>query len=61
MEMDKTRFELLASLPVPSTVPEDVLKPIIIPAPFTIHEFLGNTSGVSRFTAGVTFSELIID
>ncbi|KLO19613.1 hypothetical protein SCHPADRAFT_817820 [Schizopora paradoxa] len=48
VEMDKARFQLLASLPVPSTVPDDVLKPIIIPAPFTIHEFLGNTSGVSR-------------
>lgn len=47
MNAERARFESLASLPIPSTVPDDVLQPIIIPAPFTIHEFLGNTSGVS--------------
>ncbi len=49
MEMERARFELLATLPIPTTVPDDVLKPILIPAPFTIHEFLGNTGGVSSY------------
>lgn len=43
------RHSILASLPLPSGVPDDALKPIIIPAPFTLHEFLGNASGVSKF------------
>lgn len=41
------RHSILASLPLPSGVPDDALKPISIPAPFTLHEFLGNTTGVS--------------
>ena len=41
------RHSILASLPVPTGVPDDALKPIFIPPPFTLHEFLGNTTGVS--------------
>lgn len=47
-EMVAARNALLATLPVPPGIPEEELKPIMIPAPFTIHEFLGNTTGVSR-------------
>ena len=41
------RHSILASLPLPTGVPDDALRPISIPAPFTLHEFLGNTTGVS--------------
>ena len=41
------RHSILAVLPIPSDIPDDALKPILIPAPFTLHEFLGNTTGVS--------------
>lgn len=41
------RHSILASLPVPTGVPDDALKPVFIPPPFTLHEFLGNTTGVS--------------
>lgn len=42
------RHSILAALPIPTDIPDDALKPISIPAPFTLHEFLGNTTGVSR-------------
>ena len=45
---EQDRFCFLASLPVPPAVPEDALRPIMIPSPFTLHEFLGNTTGVSH-------------
>jgi hypothetical protein len=45
--MAKARYATLASLPLPADIPDDSLKPIIIPSPFTLHEFLGNASGVS--------------
>jgi len=41
------RQVLLATLPIPDDIPDDALKPILIPPPFTLHEFLGNASGVS--------------
>ena len=44
-----TRHSILAALPIPADIPDDALKPILIPAPFTLHEFLGNTTGVSTF------------
>ena len=47
VEMAKTRASILTSLPIPADVPDDCLKPIIIPSPFTLHEFLGNATGVS--------------
>jgi hypothetical protein len=45
------RYSILAALPIPADIPDDALKPIIIPAPFTLHEFLGNTTGVSTVKA----------
>ena len=46
-EIAKARHAILAALPLPSEIPDDSLKPILIPSPFTLHEFLGNASGVS--------------
>lgn len=45
-EFVQARYDILSSLPIPSGIPDDVLNPIIIPSPVTIHEFLGNTIGV---------------
>ncbi|KAG1819769.1 uncharacterized protein BJ212DRAFT_1267581, partial [Suillus subaureus] len=41
------RQALLATLPLPADIPDDALNPILIPQSYTLHEFLGNTSGVS--------------
>lgn len=49
------RHSILAALPIPSDIPEDALKPITIPAPFNLHEFLGNTTGV-----GTIFFDLFL-
>ncbi|KAG6375810.1 hypothetical protein JVT61DRAFT_2667 [Boletus reticuloceps] len=35
----------LATLPLPSGIPDDALQPIMIQPPHTLHEFLGNVSG----------------
>ncbi|KAJ7061481.1 hypothetical protein C8F01DRAFT_1137539 [Mycena amicta] len=43
----KARHALLATIPLPIEPPDDTLKPIVIPPPFTLHEFLANASGVS--------------
>ena len=43
------RQALLATLPLPSGIPDDALQPIMIHPPHTLHEFLGNASGVSLF------------
>ena len=48
-EMAKARNAILAALPLPVNVPGDELQPIVIPPPFTLHEFLGNASGVRHF------------
>lgn len=48
-DMINARHAILASLPIPFDIPEDSLKPILIPAPFTLHEFLGNAPGVSLY------------
>ncbi|KAF9228839.1 hypothetical protein BS17DRAFT_212981 [Gyrodon lividus] len=39
------RQEVLAALPLPSGIPDDALQPIMLPAPYSLHEFLGNTTG----------------
>ncbi|KAF8839849.1 hypothetical protein BDN67DRAFT_904658, partial [Paxillus ammoniavirescens] len=39
------RQNVLAALPLPTGIPDDALQPIILPAPYSLHEFLGNTSG----------------
>ncbi|KAI5118092.1 hypothetical protein M0805_007742 [Coniferiporia weirii] len=49
-DMVRARNSVLAFLPTPSGIPEEALKPIMIPAPFTIHEFLGNTTGTTRWS-----------
>jgi hypothetical protein len=36
----KARYELLASLPLPEAVPEDELKPFVLPGSMTIKEFI---------------------
>ena len=43
----KARHAILAALPIPSNMPTDTLIPIVIPAPFSIHDFLGTVQGVS--------------
>ncbi|KAJ7310589.1 hypothetical protein DFH08DRAFT_792024 [Mycena albidolilacea] len=43
----KARNALLATIPLPADPPDDTLKPIIIPPPFTLHEFLANATGVT--------------
>ncbi|KAG1736902.1 uncharacterized protein EDB91DRAFT_496440 [Suillus paluster] len=42
------RQELLAMLPLPADIPDDALNPILIPPPYTLHEFLGNASGTLK-------------
>ncbi|KAF8209311.1 hypothetical protein K438DRAFT_1711616 [Mycena galopus ATCC 62051] len=38
---------MLAAIPLPADPPDDTLKPIVIPPPFTLHEFLANATGVT--------------
>lgn len=45
-DLVQARYDILSSLPIPPGIPDDVLNPIMIPSPITIHEFLGNTTGV---------------
>lgn len=40
---------MLANLPLPSGIPDDALQPIMIQPPYTLHEFLGNATGVGLF------------
>ncbi|KAF7295844.1 hypothetical protein HMN09_01127600 [Mycena chlorophos] len=47
-EIIKARHALLATIPLPLDPPDDTLKPIVIPPPFTLHEFLANASGSLR-------------
>ncbi|KAG1768963.1 hypothetical protein EDD22DRAFT_998070 [Suillus occidentalis] len=42
------RQALLATLPLPADIPDDALSPILIPQPYTLHEFLGNASGTLK-------------
>ncbi|KAJ7084875.1 hypothetical protein B0H15DRAFT_847955 [Mycena belliarum] len=44
----KARHALLATIPLPLDPPDDTLKPIVIPPPFTLHEFLANATGPLR-------------
>lgn len=43
----KARHVLLASLPLPTDIPSDALRPITFPAALTIHEFVAAISHVS--------------
>ncbi|KAM5542076.1 hypothetical protein V8D89_004386 [Ganoderma adspersum] len=51
-EKIEARYAILASLPLPSGIPEDSLTPILIPAPYTLHDFVGTTSGLLRSQLG---------
>ncbi|KAG2132859.1 uncharacterized protein EDB93DRAFT_1175670 [Suillus bovinus] len=42
------RQALLAMLPLPADIPDDALNPVLIPQPYTLHEFLGNASGTLK-------------
>ncbi|KAJ6567090.1 hypothetical protein B0H19DRAFT_1352993 [Mycena capillaripes] len=44
----KARHVMLAAIPLPVDPPDDTLKPIVIPPPFTLHEFLANATGSLR-------------
>ena len=44
----KSRHALLASLPLPTDIPSDALRPIVIPSTVGIHEFINAICNVSR-------------
>ncbi|TCD66414.1 hypothetical protein EIP91_001405 [Steccherinum ochraceum] len=44
-ERMKARHAILAALPIPSNMPTDTLVPIVIPPPFSVHDFLGTIQG----------------
>ena len=44
----KARYELLASLPLPEGIPDDELKPLVLPGNMTIKEFILNACNVRR-------------
>ncbi|KAI0747769.1 hypothetical protein C8Q80DRAFT_1168343 [Daedaleopsis nitida] len=46
------RYAILASLPLPCDIPEDSLTPILIPPPYTLHDFIATTSGLLRTQLG---------
>ncbi|KAI0713702.1 hypothetical protein C8Q76DRAFT_468361 [Earliella scabrosa] len=46
------RYAILASLPLPSDIPDDSLTPILVPPPYTLHDFIGTTSGLLRTQLG---------
>lgn len=53
------RHAILAALPIPIEIPmDDALSPVNIPPPFTLHEFLGTTTGVSERTARVSLCSI---
>ncbi|KAL5528882.1 hypothetical protein ACEPAG_4856 [Sanghuangporus baumii] len=47
IDMIRARNAVLTALPMPPGIPEDELKPIVLPPSMTIHEFLNNTVGNS--------------
>nr|VWO94535.1 Putative lipase ATG15 (EC (Autophagy-related protein 15) [Ganoderma boninense] len=51
-EKIEARYAILASLPLPSGIPEDSLTPILIPTPYTLHDFVGTTAGLLRSQLG---------
>jgi hypothetical protein len=57
----KARYELLASLPLPEGVPDDELKPLILPGTMTIKEFILSACNVrppTSFCAETDLSRL---
>ncbi|KAL5490660.1 hypothetical protein ACEPAI_5494 [Sanghuangporus weigelae] len=53
IDMIRARNAVLTALPMPPGIPEDELKPIVLPPSMPIHEFLNNTVGVSAFINGL--------
>ncbi|TBU40047.1 hypothetical protein BD309DRAFT_1083015 [Dichomitus squalens] len=51
-EKIEARYAILASLPLPSDIPDDSLTPIFIPAPYTLHDVVSTTSGLLRMQLG---------
>ncbi|KAL5533482.1 hypothetical protein ACEPAF_5258 [Sanghuangporus sanghuang] len=49
IDMIRARNAVLTALPMPLGIPEDELKPIILPPSMPIHEFLNNTTGTTRW------------
>jgi hypothetical protein len=45
--MIKARCSILASLPLPDEVPNDMLSPLMIPAPYTFQDYISSMPGVS--------------
>ncbi|PSR70881.1 hypothetical protein PHLCEN_2v13243 [Hermanssonia centrifuga] len=45
----QARYDILAELPIPPDMPSDtVLRPIVIPSPYTIHDFIGTAIGTTQ-------------
>ena len=44
----RIRNEILSSLPIPDGVPEDTIRPIVLAPPYSLQEFLANTTEVSE-------------
>ncbi|CAK5268255.1 unnamed protein product [Mycena citricolor] len=44
-DLIKARHDFLMTMPLPAEPPDDTLKPILLPPPFTLHEFLANATG----------------
>ncbi|KAK7690971.1 hypothetical protein QCA50_006074 [Cerrena zonata] len=40
-----TRYTILSQLPLPSDMPSEILLPIVVPPPFTVHDFIGTITG----------------
>ncbi|KZS96634.1 hypothetical protein SISNIDRAFT_281632 [Sistotremastrum niveocremeum HHB9708] len=49
-DMQAARLQILSALPVPKSIPDEVLNPIIIPPPFSIYDYLAGATGVHRAT-----------
>lgn len=49
------RHELLASIPLPSDTPGDVLSPLNVPSSVTLRDFLNSTNGVRALLSDFHF------
>ncbi|EIW61013.1 uncharacterized protein TRAVEDRAFT_19515 [Trametes versicolor FP-101664 SS1] len=51
-EKIQSRYAVLASLALPRGIPNDALTPIIIPSPYSVHDFISTTGGHLRSQIG---------
>ncbi|OJT02011.1 hypothetical protein TRAPUB_7545 [Trametes pubescens] len=51
-EKIQSRYAVLASLALPCGIPNDALTPIIIPSPYSVHDFISTTGGHLRSQIG---------